>query len=266
MPAVTVERCIRTLGAVLHESRWGMTRVARGRSEFVLNVLAFRAMRVSRRFGSDVAQHMSTKSGISFAYRRNRGDIQSIREVLINGVYRLPAGSRPRSVVDLGANIGLTSLWLCANYPVEKVVAVEPLPANAAMVRSNLAANDVQFELLEAATGPVPGEVRFATQEDSNAGFVGDGNLVVPMVSMDQILERIGGHVDLLKMDIEGGEQALIVDGDVDWLDAIDVLIAELHPDVANVDRVVEVIVGKGFIYHAHGTLWPESMEMLVRN
>jgi FkbM family methyltransferase len=242
-----------------------MTRVARGRWKFLLNVLAFRAMRLSRRLGSDVEQHMSTKSGISFAYRRNRGDIQGIREVLINGVYRLPDGSRPTSLVDLGANIGLTSLWLCAKYPIAKVVAVEPLPANAAMLRSNLTANGVQFEVLEAAIGPASGEVSFAAQDDSNAGFVGDGNLVVPMVSMDQVLERIGGHVDLLKMDIEGGEQALIVEGKVDWLDAIDVLIAELHPAVANIDQVVEVIVGKGFTYHAHGTLWPESMDIFVR-
>ena len=134
------------------------------------------------------------------------------------------------------------------------------------MLRSNLAANDLQFDVLEAAVGPASGAVTFATQDDSNAGFVGDGNIVVQMVSMDDVLERIGGHVDLLKMDIEGGEQALIAEGKVDWLDAIDVLIAELHPNVANVDRIVEVIVGKGFTYHAHGTLWPESMDIFVRN
>ena len=266
MSAVTVDRSVKTVRAVVHEGRWGLTSVARGRGAFLVNVAAFRAMRLSRRFRRDVKQHMSTTSGISFAYRRNRGDIQSIREVLINGVYRLPDGVRPTSVVDLGANIGLTSLWFCANYPIEKLVAVEPLPANAAMLRSNLAANDLQFDVLEAAVGPASGEVTFATQDDSNAGFVGDGNLVVPMVSMDDVLERIGGHVDLLKMDIEGGEQALIAEGKVDWLDAIDVLIAELHPDVANVDRIVEVIVGKGFTYHAHGTLWPESMDIFVRN
>src|SRR6185312_5327332 len=51
------------------------------------------------------------KGGVKLHYRLNRGDMQSIREVWIDECYRLPFDLVPDRLVDLGANIGLTSLW-----------------------------------------------------------------------------------------------------------------------------------------------------------
>jgi tRNA1(Val) A37 N6-methylase TrmN6 len=61
-------------------------------------------------------------------YRWNRGDLASIREVFVLEGYRLPVGFVPRTVLDLGANIGLTSIWLANNFPLEHLIAVEPVP------------------------------------------------------------------------------------------------------------------------------------------
>src|SRR5438105_3774582 len=54
--------------------------------------------------------------GIEIVYRLNRGDIQSIREVWLDEAYKLPINQRLKFMVDLGANIGLTSLWLAKRY------------------------------------------------------------------------------------------------------------------------------------------------------
>ncbi len=39
--------------------------------------------------------------------------------------------------------------------------------------------------------------------------------------------------IDLLKMDIEGGEQALLT-GDTAWLSSVNAIVAEFHPSVVD--------------------------------
>ena len=62
---------------------------------------------------------------IPISYRLNRGDLQSVREIFFAEAYRLPFNHRPRILVDLGANIGLASVWLSQTYGSEIVLAVE---------------------------------------------------------------------------------------------------------------------------------------------
>src|SRR5205823_9340099 len=52
------------------------------------------------------------KNGLRVGYRRDPGDLQSIREVLLQEVYRLPADEQRKTIVDLVANIGLPSTCL----------------------------------------------------------------------------------------------------------------------------------------------------------
>src|SRR5437870_1905392 len=52
------------------------------------------------------------RGGIKLTYRLNKGDIWSLREVWLFDCYRFPADIHPEYVLDLGANIGMTSVWL----------------------------------------------------------------------------------------------------------------------------------------------------------
>jgi hypothetical protein len=87
----------------------------------------------------------------------------------------------------------------------------------------------------------------------------------VPMISMATLLDTHGiTTVDLLKIDIEGGEQALF-DGDIDWLSRVRAIIVEFHPDVVDYDGLVRRLVEQGFRYVRAGTAWPGSMDVFVR-
>jgi tRNA1(Val) A37 N6-methylase TrmN6 len=59
-------------------------------------------------------------------YRLNKGDLHSIREVWFEEAYRLPFEDPSGTLLDLGANIGLTGVWLAKRYAIERVIAVEP--------------------------------------------------------------------------------------------------------------------------------------------
>ena len=71
------------------------------------------------------------RGGVTITYRFNKGDIWSVREVWLFECYRPPFEIAIDHVLDLGANIGLTSLWLAKRYGCGRIIAVEPSAANA---------------------------------------------------------------------------------------------------------------------------------------
>ena len=101
------------------------------------------------------------KGGIELCYRLNKGDLHGIREVWFDEAYRLPFDDPSGALLDLGANIGLTSVWLAKRYSFSRVIAVEPDPNNARLVRLNLELNGINGEVIEAAIGPHEGLARF---------------------------------------------------------------------------------------------------------
>jgi len=208
------------------------------------------------------------RGGVELHYRLNRGDIQSIREVWMDECYRLPFDVRPRHLVDLGANIGLTSLWYAHRYGCS-VTAVEPSPENARLARLNLERNRVPAEVFEAAVGPRDGTATFEDAGDSNVGHLdatGAGRPVTVM-SMETVLARMpsGAEADLVKMDIEGGEGPLLKEN-LGWLKRVRSLIAEFHPTLIDYPAAIKSIEGQGFRYYpAHSASDFESMDAFMR-
>jgi FkbM family methyltransferase len=184
---------------------------------------------------------ITMRNGTRLTYRRNRGDLQAIREIWLDEVYRPPPETQGLSqVVDLGANIGFTSLYLARHLPAASLVAVEPDPDNARLLRHNLMQNGINGMVIEAAVGPSDGTTTFLRDRASNLGRVSpDGELKVAMVSVATVLRELGPSTGrhLLKLDIEGGEEQLFT-GDLGWLAEVDCLLAELHPEAADVDRI----------------------------
>ena len=96
-------------------------------------------------------------------------------------VYRLPERLRPAGVlVDLGANIGMASVWYSRRYGIDRVVAVEPVPANVAILRKNLAANSVANEIVRATVGPREARCR---SRPTSAPVKATSSRVVPAIS-----------------------------------------------------------------------------------
>lgn len=190
-----------------------------------------------------------------------------MREVLLDECYRFPGEIRPEVVLDLGANIGLTSLWLDSRFKPRKLVAVEPSPENVRLARKNLAQSAGEVVLLEAAAGSTDGFAEFSAARDSNRGsvlFATDGKTRV--VSMATLFKEagIGPRIDLLKVDIEGGEAELF-SRNLDWLDNVQNIIVEFHPDIIDVVPITEAICSRGFRHIRPGSVFHLSMEAFVR-
>lgn len=191
---------------------------------------------------------ISFDDGFVLHFRQNKGDLQSIREVWVEEHYSLPSTTGKRVLVDLGANIGLSSLWLARKYGLKEIIAVEPDPANFALLEKNLKQNAIDAILFQAAVGPKNGVAYFSSASCSNAGHLSDTGVPTTVVSMESILAKLPADtmVDVLKMDIEGGEESLFSEN-TDWLSRVEFIITELHPDVCDTNGVIEVGKAAGF-------------------
>jgi FkbM family methyltransferase len=256
---------------VAHELRGGYRMAADPQSfaRFAADVFLSRLGRKLPLPNLNRERMIRVRGGIKLHYRLNRGDMQSIREVWIDECYRLPFNLAPDRLVDLGANIGLASLWFARRYGCSSIIAIEPSPDNARLTRLNLEQNEVRAEVIEAAVGPSDGTARFEEVDDSNRGHLygTGGGREVSVVSMETVLGRLppGAEVDLVKMDIEGGEGPLLAEN-LGWLGRVRSIIAEFHPTMIDYPAVVKTIEGQGFRYlPAHSASDFDSMDAFIR-
>jgi FkbM family methyltransferase len=140
----------------------------------------------------------------------------------------LDAGRVP-VIIDAGANVGAASLWFARTFPDARVVAVEPDPENARILRLNVA-GESRISVLEAAIAGEPGRVSLAGNGMSWAvQTVRSDNGELPAVTMAESVGSVqNGELFIAKIDIEGFESDLFA-GDQDWIDRATVIIVEPH-------------------------------------
>jgi FkbM family methyltransferase len=210
------------------------------------------------RLGARVAPHSFVvdvdlhRLGHGVRLRSHTTDILVLHEIILgDSVGRLPAGFKPRTIVDLGANIGLTYRWWNSLYPDARVVCVEPDPGNLASLRANVRSARGNCEIISACVG---GHARRATLVGTYGdewGFrLADASEakgdVTDVVTMEQILGRssIDG-IDLLKCDIEGAE-AEVFDNCVSWIHRVDHAVIETHAEAMTTEELLAALCRNG--------------------
>jgi FkbM family methyltransferase len=151
-----------------------------------------------------------------------------------------PADYPAPRILDLGANLGLGTLFFSRLYPGARFVCVEPDPRNQLLLRKTLDWNGVEAQLIAAAAGAAPGRLvlRFGSNptcsalEDSPMHDWREGEQVaVDVLTVPDILDRAGwDRVDLVKIDIEGSEDTLLSQSN-DWLERVGAVVLEIHPN-----------------------------------
>ena len=260
-------RFITVLSTVVSDLRASVWLAADLRSRFQLSMdfVLSRFIGLVPRSQRNRVREVRLRGDIKIRYRLNKGDLHSIREIWFEEDYHLPFTATSGVLLDLGANIGMTSLWLAKRYPFTQVIAVEPDPNNAALVRQNLELNGIAAQVLEAAIGPKEATARFEFGEFSNLGRLSETGSLVPVISVGSILQKFAvTRFALTKIDIEGGEQELF-DGPTEWLARTDAIIIEFHPTVVDYPRLTRLVSSNGFRYIPAHSLFPENMDCFVK-
>jgi FkbM family methyltransferase len=153
-----------------------------------------------------------------------------------------PAAIQPRLIVDAGANVGYVSVYYANRFPGATILAMEPDTQNFEMARENCAPYP-QIQLLRAALGPrdqgvnlvAPAAGRWASWGMQAREAATDDAQAVEALSIPTLLDRTGHDViDILKLDIEGTEEALFTGTDcLRWLPRVGVILVETHGEAS---------------------------------
>lgn len=158
------------------------------------------------------------ESGLWIAVRHGTGDEVTLGEVFHEHDYQpsgeVAASLEPvRKIVDLGANIGLFGAFAAARWPSAEIVAYEPDPANADVHALMIARNHLQsrWTLVRAAAGVEDGTARFLAGDIALSRLASEEDEAAIDVQVRDVIPELQ-QADLVKMDIEGGEWAILRD------------------------------------------------------
>jgi FkbM family methyltransferase len=165
--------------------------------------------------------------------RPGTSDLHCLGKVFVDYEYMLPFEINPRLIVDAGANIGLATLYFSSKFPGAKIIAIEPEQSNYELLVRNCAGT-TNVTLCRAAVWNSDTSLQIANPKAEKWAFTvtpgtfnGSG---IKALTIPQILAQSGNdNIDILKLDIEGAERELFVDGCEEWLTRVKIIIIELH-------------------------------------
>jgi FkbM family methyltransferase len=174
--------------------------------------------------------------------RNGSSDLEVFWQIFVDEQYAVPwrLDGPTRCILDCGANVGFSALYLLNRYPDSHVIAVEPDPANLAAARRNLAGYQHRCTLLAGAVWDSDGTVLLSR------GTFGDGREwateVVPATgagdtvrafTIPSLLREAGfSRADVIKMDVEGAElRVMAADVNRGALSQAQLVAMELHGD-----------------------------------
>jgi FkbM family methyltransferase len=185
--------------------------------------------------------------GVPITYRSGTSDAGLIYNILLKrgrkAEYVLPPEAKLQpadveTVLDIGANIGIASVYFATVFPNATIHAFEPEPRNCEVLMAN--ANAVgRIKVHPFALGAEDGELELFDSEDKAnlGGFSAHGLGVNPSRSKPVPMRHAGRAVaalgilraDVLKIDTEGAECEILTAMDRAFLGRVRVIMGELH-------------------------------------
>lgn len=204
---------------------------------------------------SDNGPGYSVLFGKKFYYQYKPAFDITFHEIFEKGVYTfIPKNLNP-TIIDCGANMGLSLLFFSMSYPTAKIYAFEPDHSVLEVLKKNLQTYKMKnVELYEKAVWSKNEILNFYTDGGMGGRLENIYNNQVPIqVETIRLKDFIGDkHIDLLKMDIEGAEFEVISDCE-SKLSQIDNIFIEYHSmenETQKLDDLLFILKNNGFRYH----------------
>jgi len=160
--------------------------------------------------------------------------LSMLMEIVMRDEYCIKEFNSPKTIVDIGANIGVFSLYASSIFPEANIWAYEPSSKAMSFLRSNLKKNNIEVNLFPFAVGLEGRDVELYNETGLTCGSIAypDHNIVskntekCKMISFEEVANRVGKTIDLLKLDCEGSEYEIFK---ADALSSCRSIVGELH-------------------------------------
>lgn len=166
--------------------------------------------------------------------RPHTSDYYTFDQVFIEDQYDLEVPFEPRTIIDAGANIGLSSIYFAERFPHAQIIAIEPSAENFEVLKQNVAGlenihplcmglwnKDACLEIIDLKTSKNSFMVKEVGPDTAGC---------IPAISVPAIMRKFNlDTIDIFKIDIEGSEKELFQENFAPWLGKTRMLIIEIH-------------------------------------
>lgn len=190
---------------------------------------------------------------------RGKSDYYVLTLLFQENFYVEPVNWQVRTVIDLGANIGIETSRFAAFHPEAKIIAVEADGDNYRVLRQNTDGLKRVTALHAAAWGS---KARFRIKKHESVNMASTVSVTpdgeVPGVTIFELIEQLGvSELDILKIDVEGAEDSLFGPTISKWIGRVRVIVWELNDHEAPyaLRRLVLAMekAGVSFNFHIRG-------------
>ncbi|QIF03894.1 FkbM family methyltransferase [Roseimicrobium sp. ORNL1] len=187
-------------------------------------------------------------------------------EIFMRQSYYFKAHREDPVILDCGSNIGMSVLYFKSLYPKARITAFEPQPTAFHCLQETIQRNQLADVTAHAkALANETGEIAFYTKDESPGSLLASRmkertSERCQMVSATKLSEYITGPVDFMKLDIEGGEQDVLIDlvesGKIQFIEQMAI---EYHhhiiPEQDTLTSFLSLLESSGFGYQIEGKL-----------
>lgn len=170
-------------------------------------------------------------------YCRSQGpDFLVLHQLLGEKACDFPFRNPPSLIIDAGAHVGFATLFYANRWPGVRIIALEPEANNCNLLRMNCS-NYPNITVIQGALWHERTRLQITNPNALSWGFrMGEcsspdlGSNLVEAYTVSDLLNISGqSRISLLKIDIEGAELNLFVNGPQRWLNQVDAILIELH-------------------------------------
>jgi len=167
--------------------------------------------------------------------------LHSLLELFYEDIYKFEAGENP-TIIDCGANVGLSMLYFYYNHPRAEIIGFEPDDVNFDLLSSNIKQlNADKVKIYKEAVWTENGYISFENTGGLGSKISSEETKSTTKIKSTRLKDLLTRKIDFLKMDIEGAEYGVIKDIK-DNLHFVDRFFIEYHGKFANQAELLEIL------------------------
>ncbi|MFQ3575521.1 MAG: FkbM family methyltransferase [Cytophagales bacterium] len=173
--------------------------------------------------------------GLKIKLRPKTTDFNLINQIYFDKQYDTKdlISKEPNLIIDLGANIGITSIYFSQKHPLSRIISLEPDSDNFELLEYNCKTLKNVTPLQRAIWNK---NIDLVLNKDITpvGSFVNESKKgieqsIVKGITMESLIKEFDiEFIDILKIDIEGAEYQLFLEN-TDWLKKVGCIMIETH-------------------------------------
>jgi FkbM family methyltransferase len=178
--------------------------------------------------------------------------LHGIQEIFLDQIYKQNLPAKPY-IIDCGANIGLSVIYLKHLYPHAEILAFEPDEKNFELLAKNIQSFGLDnVTPRKEAVWIENTTLKFASEGSMASKIADDHSLNTQEVKATRLKDLLNREVDFLKIDIEGAEYQVLCDID-EKLANVNNLFVEYHglfSQCEELTKLFALFTKNGFSYY----------------